>query len=91
MKHTKMLEYIRCSIKTNPIMKNIISTNCKYSYILTSRNATELFDIIKNEKLNDDHDETLMYILNNFKYNLEFKHKIKELYLCKCIPTFIKY
>ena len=86
-----MIEYAERACKHNNV-SSLVTTNSvvKVNCILNSNNAIELFKFIRNPyKIRQIEDNTIHFIIHNYKVSKTFKEKIKELYIQHSTPTFI--
>lgn len=87
-----MIEYAEKASKQNNV-SSMVKTNSivKVHCILNVNNAIDLFNLIKDPyKITQVEDNTIHFIIHNYKVTKNFKNKIKELYIQYSTPTFIQ-
>jgi hypothetical protein len=88
-----MIEYAEKASKTNNVSTLVVTnSNMKVCCILNANNAKELFDLIKDPyKVRQVEDNTIHFIIHNYKVTKNFRDTIKRLYIQHSTPTFIKH
>ena len=87
-----MIEYAEKASKNNNVSSLIVTNSIvKVSCILNAKNANELFNLIKDPyKITQVEDNTIHFIIHNYKVSKKFRDTIKELYIQYSTPTFIR-